>query len=255
MDIDFERGNRDKPKGHALMYFRNSSDPEDIWATYLVIWPIKVDISKYVPPFLMNQVGELGPKDFSAFAFPPAPEQVQSYGFLEELASLRDDDIIFGGTLNPTDVASGMMSVNEAVQRYADMYTAIASQHEPDEISEEGSANVGVNEVLYGLMSDGDKLNELTRLIGRLRFAMEGADEGMVKEAEEDITLLAKHMPENNKISRLVETTKAQGNLNTRLAELYLKRCFHLVQEEYIKLGELESEIRTLESGSEGIPT
>ena len=71
---------------------------------------------------------------------------------------------------------------------------------------------------------------------------------------EGDLLGLANFMPDNNKIYRLVETIKSEGNASVKLAELYLKRCFHLVQEEYIKLGELESEIRSLESGSEGIP-
>ena len=66
MDITFDRGSSDRPKGHALLYFRSSSDPDQIWVTYLVILPITVDVSKYVPPFLMNQVGEMGPKDLSA---------------------------------------------------------------------------------------------------------------------------------------------------------------------------------------------
>jgi ribosome-associated protein YbcJ (S4-like RNA binding protein) len=33
------------------------------------------------------------------------------------------------------------------------------------------------------------------------------------------------------------------------LAGLYLQRCFHLVQEEYVKLGQVEQEIKVLESG------
>lgn len=77
MEIIFEKGSEEKPKGHALLYFRSSSDPEELWASYLVVLPIAVDLSKYVPPFLMNQVGELGPKELSAFAFPPAPEKAE----------------------------------------------------------------------------------------------------------------------------------------------------------------------------------
>ena len=70
MDIVFDRGSKEEPKGHALLYFRSRSSLEEIWVTYTVILPITVDVTKYVPPFLMNQVGELGPKELSAFAFP-----------------------------------------------------------------------------------------------------------------------------------------------------------------------------------------
>ena len=249
MEITFDRGNREQPKGHALLYFRGASDPEEIWATYLVILPITVDISKYVPPFLMNQVGEIGPKDLSAFAFPPAPEKLQSYSYLEELAETRDDDILFAGTINPLDVPSALMSVNDAVQQYAESYSELASAlHPPESQPDEVSSGLGVNEILYGLMSDSDKLGELTKLVGKVRYAVEGHEENLIKETEADISFLAKHLPENHHIDKLVEAAKAGGNRGAELAELYLQRCFHLVQEEYVKLGRIEEEIQAFEA-------
>ena len=250
MDIVFERGTEEKPKGHALLYFRGSSDPDELWATYLVILPITVDIAKYVPPFLMNQVGEIGPKELSAFAFPPAPEKVTGRDYLDELATMRDDDILFGGNINPSDVASAMMSVNEVVQRYAEKYAEVSGALEPSDAgSGEAASGMGVNEVLYGLMSDGDKLGELTKLVGRIRFAAEGGEEALAKEAEADIILLSKHMPEDHQVLRLIESAKSGGASETRLTDLYLQRCFHLIQEEYVKLGQVEAEIRALEAG------
>ena len=250
MEITFDRGSREQPKGHALLYFRSTSDPEEIWATYLVILPITVDIAKYVPPFLMNQLGEIGPKDLSAFAFPPAPEKLESYRYLEELAEKRDDDILFAGTINTSDVPSSLMSVNEAVQQYAQSYSEIASPQLPSESPDsEASSGLGVNEILYSLMSDSDKLGELTKLVGRVRYAVEGSEANLIKETEADISFLAKHLPENHHIDRLVEAAKAGGNEGTKLADLYLQRCFHLVQEEYVKLGRIEEEIRALKAG------
>ena len=254
MELAFDKGSEDSPRGHALLYFRSSLDPEELWATYLVVLPITVDVSKYVPPFLMNQVGELGPKDLSAFAFPPAPERVPNYAQLEELAAARNDDILAGGTVNPTDVSAAMMSVNEAVQRYVEIYTkSRPSPHmaeAAEEEEEEGAAGAGVNEVLYGLMSENDKLGELTKLVGRLRFDVEGAEEALAKEAEADIRAMARHLPENHQISRLIEAARAGDSSGTQLADLYLQRCFHLVHEEYVKLGQVEEQIRTLEASS-----
>jgi hypothetical protein len=249
MDIVFERGNKEEPKGHALLYFRSTSDAEEIWGTYMVILPITVDISKYVPPFLMNQVGELGPKDLSAFAFPPAPEQVETYKYLEEVALMRDDDILYAGTINPADVPAALMSVNEALQWYAQTYSELAEARHPDELAEsELTSGVAVNEVLYGLMSDSDKLSELTKLVGRLRFAVEGDEESLTKEAQEEIELLAEHLPENHRIQSLTEAAKSGGSRGAKLANLYLQRCFHLTQEEYVKLGQVEAQIRELEA-------
>ena len=253
MDIVFERGSREEAKGHALLYFRGSSNPEEIWATYLVILPITVDISKYVPPFLMSQVGDLGPKALSGFAFPPAPEQVVGLEYIQELAAVRGDDILFGGTMNPTDVPSAMMAVNEGVQWYAEIYShLVADSQPPGAEADEEAAELGVNEVLYGLMSDSDKLSELTKLIGKLRFASEGAEEALIREAETDIHLLAKHLPEDHQVSRLIEAAKAVGSGSERLTALLLQRCFHMIQQEYVKLGQVEAEIKALESGGSG---
>ena len=74
MDLTFERGDASSPKGHALAYFESPSGDE-VWATYLIVLPITVDVSKYVPPFLMNQMGGDGPTDLSSFAFPPSPRE------------------------------------------------------------------------------------------------------------------------------------------------------------------------------------
>jgi len=248
MDIVFDYGSQERPKGHALLYFRSSSDPEEIWVTYMVILPIAVDVSKYVPPFLMNQVGELCPKDLSAFAFPPAPERLGSYGDLKEMAALRDDDILFAGTINPSDVPAAMLSINEVVQQYAEMYSQLVGVRVPMEYgddSEEGG--VAVSEVLYGLMSEGDKLGELTKLVGRLRFAIEGSDSGLIREAEEEINFLARHLPANYNIPQLVQVVKSSDRRGAELAELYLQRCYNLAQEDYGKLGQVEQRISDFE--------
>ncbi|MCH8951700.1 MAG: helix-turn-helix domain-containing protein [Proteobacteria bacterium] len=109
MDVVFDRGSAEHPKGHALLYFRSNSDAQEVWVTYVVILPVSVDVSKYVPPFLIDQVAHMGPKELSAFAFPPAPERLGSYDDLESLAVARDDDILSAGSINPTDVPAAMM--------------------------------------------------------------------------------------------------------------------------------------------------
>ena len=241
MDIIFESGSKERPKGHAILYFRSATDSEEVWATYMVLLPISVDISKYVPPFLMNQVGA---KDLSAFAFPPAPERVEGYAYLEGLAASRDDDLLFGGTFSATDVSSALMLVTDAVQQYAEVYASIVGL--PEVVEEMGEASV--NEVLYGLMSDADKLSELTKLVGRLRFSSEGGEDALVKEAEADIKVLSGYLPGDHQVGRLIDAAKAEDSRGAKLADLYLRRSFHLIREEYVKLGEVEAEIKTLET-------
>ena len=48
----FELGDPDLPRGHALLYFRDPQEPLRVWATYLVVPPIAMDIGKYIPPLL-----------------------------------------------------------------------------------------------------------------------------------------------------------------------------------------------------------
>ncbi len=253
MNITFDRGDQSAPKGHALLYFRSGADASEVWATYVVILPIAVDVSKYVPPFLMNQVNQSGPVELSAFAFPPAPERLNGYEVIEDLAARRDDDILYCGTLNPGDVPGAMMAINEAVQAYADKYgetVGIVTPGEEGEAEEDDDSGLGVNEVLYGLMDDADRLGELTKLVGRLKFAVEGADNAEAREAEREMRLLARHLPSDHQVLHLVEAVKSSDSRGAALADLYLQRCYHLVNEDYRKMADIDKRLAAL--GVEG---
>jgi hypothetical protein len=252
MEFTFDQGSAEAPKGHALVYFRGAQDQDECWATYIVVLPILVDVSKYVPPFLMNQMGDIGPKDLSAFAFPPAPERVSGYEYVQQLAAARGDDIIYGGTMQPTDISSALMVINEAIAWYAQIYADNTESDAEPEVLEPGvePPGLGVNEVLYELMGDSDKLGELTRLVGRLTDAIDTQDDALVNETQDEITILAKHLPDNHEIIRLTQAAKTGGEKGSKLAGLYLQRCFHLIAEEYVKLGHVEDEIQSLEAGA-----
>ena len=250
MDFTFERGSEQRPKGHALIYFHNSQDASEFLATYMIVFPIRTDVSKYVPPFLLNQIGEVGANDLSAFAFPPAPEPMGDFEDIERLAEAREDDIIYGGSINTTDVVSMIGMVNEAISWYSDLWEQYAQPESviveaaDDETSEIG---LSVNDVLYGLMSDQDKLNELTRLVGRLRDAVGSGDMSLAAETRGEIIALGHHLPDNHQVSRLAKAAGTEGENAARLTSLYLQRCFHLTSEEYVMLGQVEDEIRSIE--------
>ena len=246
MDITFERGDEAAPRGHAILYFRSRADAGEIWATYVVILPIAVDVSKYVPPFLMNQVEQAGATELSAFAFPPAPERVGSREALEDMATRREDDVLYCGAFDAGDVAGAMMSVNEAVQAYADMCVAVAAEVPEDEAGEDDA--LGVSEVLYGLMDDADKLGELTSLVGKLKFAVEGSDDVQTREAEREMSALARHLPADNQVHHLVAAVKSSDSRGARLADLYLQRCYHLVKEEYREMAAIDRQLLELET-------
>ncbi len=254
MSVEYHRGDWARPKGHAFIYLRNSLDHDEVWATYVMILPITVDLTKYVPPFLMNQIEEMSADSLRAFAFPPAPELVAGYEAIEQMAGMRDDDILYIGTHNPSDVTGAMGRVNDTLEAYVKEYERIvgssAGGDETPKDEAEEAEGLAVSDVIYGLMSDSDKLSELSKLIGRLRFAVDGSDERLISETETEIALVAGHLPQSHNIPQLVEAVKSNDSRSAELADVYLQRSYHLVHEDYAKLTAIEGRIKELEGGA-----
>ena len=257
MDITFERGDRQRPKGHALAYFRVDTEPDQVYATYVVTLPVQADLTKYVPPFLASHLGNLPLSDFSAFAMPPVPEPVDSFLELERLSQLRDDDLIYAGSTFSFDLPRMMESVTEVVQAYAQLcadFFASASPERlspaesPDGESPDDDNSYRVSDVLFSLMSEPDKLAELSRLLGKLRFAQEGQDEATILEVSEEVTALARHLPEEFWVSSLLVAAQDASQRGVQLARLYLDRCFRLSAGDSGTARRLEEEIRSLDA-------
>jgi hypothetical protein len=275
MELTFQRGDPQNPKGHALVYFRVSTEPDKVYATYIIALPIKSDLSKYVPPFLSSHLGGMPLNEFSAFAMPPVPEPVSGFEGLEKLAQIRDDDLISGSDMFSFDLQRMMEAVSELVQAYTELCgdriwiseeprypetpgiphspgrdpapePALDARPGGDDISDDTSYEV--NEVIFGLMSESDKLAELSNLMGKLRFAVEGQDAETAGEAAAEITTLARHLPENFQVERLLTVAKDTSARSSKLAQLYLDRCFRLSAGDYTSVQTLESEIQTLNS-------
>ena len=274
MDLTFDRGDPQHPKGHALLYFRVNTEPDKVYATYIVTLPVKSDLTKYVPPFLAAHLGSLPLSDFSAFAMPPVPEGVGSFEELEKLSRLRDDDLVFGDSMFSYDLPRMMEAVTDAVQTYTQLYanqaggaSSIGSES-PDVADSPGleasgtppdaqtAANAGaedtsynVNEVLFGLMSERDKLGELSRLLGKLRFAVEGQDSQEEEEVAAEIITLGRHLPENFQVPSLLAVAKDISQQASRLAQLYLDRCFRLSDGDVNSAADLDEQIRSIKEG------
>ena len=85
MALDFDSGNPNLPRGHAIIYFRARYDPETLLAIYAITLPIAFDFSKFVPPFLTAHLAADPMKELKAFSLPPVPEQVESYEYLQRV--------------------------------------------------------------------------------------------------------------------------------------------------------------------------
>ncbi|MSQ06923.1 MAG: hypothetical protein EXR54_07175 [Dehalococcoidia bacterium] len=263
MDLVFQRGDAARPKGHALAFFRVTTEPDKVYATYMVVLPVKADLTKYVPPFLASHLGSMSLSDFSAFAMPPVPEAVATLRELELLSQLRDDDLVEAGSLFSFDITRLMESVNQAVQAYSQLCSSYftAAESRPREVAPQpggkplpaGSPpaqdrSYQVNEVLYGLMSEADKLADLSRLLGRLRFAQEGRDTATVAEVNEEISTLGRHLPDSFQVTGLLAAAQNVSARGSRLAQLYLERCFRLAAGDSSSALALEEQIRGLQA-------
>ena len=250
MSMNFEQGSLEQPRGHAILYFRS---PTAVLASYIVVLPLMVDFSKYIPPFMATQVKDAGLEQFSAFAMPPLPERVESYEALDNLASVRGDDLIFGGDIPSEDFLEAAQRVNDAVQSYAQLYRSRVRTTQEGATTEEleaGAPGLSVGEVVYSMMSDRDKLGELTKLVGKLRFAIEGSDRRQMAEAKLEMQTLSKHLPDSYSIPRLIEVAESSVERGPHLTELYLERCYKLCDEDYLGLQKVEGAIREAEQPS-----
>ncbi len=238
MDLNFQIGSKDNPKGHALLFFLNKDNKNEVWGTYMITLPIEVDITKYMPPFLMNNTNQMNPSEFNSFAFPPSPEYIGDIEQINELATQRDDDLIDGGEIDINDNANNMMKVNDILSNYLDLYNSKTKEevYELNESVEKEDTNV--NNLMYEFMNVNDRMGELSKLLSKLLFAMENSQENLIEECENDILTLSKYYPENHKINKIVEYTK--NNKTSKIAELYFKRCLYLVKENYEKVQEYE---------------
>jgi hypothetical protein len=257
MTLEYHIGNSASPKGHALIYFQDGSNPDRVGASYIVILPVSVDISKYVPPFLAGQVEQLGSGEMSSFAFPPAPEMVPSEAWLRETAANRDDDLLYGGVANLDDVTALMEVVAGISAEYASEYESLASvrgesANQQVEAADAGSSlgpaegTTDVNNVIYSMMSEPDLLTELTTLMGRFQYESSGGDTAGASESEAKIRSIGKHVPENRRIDLLIEAATGNSEDSSKRAQLYLERAFAMYREDYTRVHVIEQEIQTL---------
>ena len=141
-----------------------------------------------------------------------------------------------------------MSIVNESVQKYAEFYSqSIENNKSENTTSVDLEASEDMQGVLYGLLNESDKIKELTNLVVKLKFALDIDDISLIKETEDDIISLANHLPEVHNIERLIDVIKSSDLEANELANLYLKRSNHLVNEEYKDLSKVEEMIHQLE--------
>lgn len=242
MAARFERGEPDRPKGHALLYFRNAANQDEILATYIVVLPIAINPAKYVPPAfaarMQQQIASV-----AATALPPIPEAVESLAFVRRLAEYRDDDVLDGGVIEP-DPERLMLVTHETAQEYAGRYQQVVGSLPRDAPSGQRETAAPDEDTLrWMFMSEKERIGELAKLTGQLRYAVDGGDDHLTRSTVAQMEKLRHQLPEKYRISDFVAAAQRPGAVGRRLAELYIERCYKLSNEEYETLAMIDRQI------------
>lgn len=248
MDLDFELGSPDRARGHAIAYFRLSEDPNRIFATYLVVPPVTMNLAKYVPPMFATQFAASDLQSISAVPLPPVPEEVENEGWLRRLAEARGDDLLALGATNEGDMERMLLSTAEAAQRYQRLYQDAVSRLPLDQPPEPAPVGeLDSDSILYQLLDERSLLSEIAKLAGTLRYAVDGNDDRLRKETMAKLQAATKNLPEKYRGEQIIAAAQESGDRGSRLTQLYLDRGFKLAAEDYEALGPIEQQIKTVE--------
>jgi hypothetical protein len=241
--VKFERGDADRPRGHALLYYRVTDG--QILATYVVVLPIAINPAKYIPPAFAQRLSEQA--TVAATALPPIPEAMESVEAVQRLADLRGDDLLDGGVVSP-DPERLMMQTHEIANEYAERYKAMAeSQPKAPETPLEPPDE---DELRWVLMDERGRIGELAKLTGQMRYAVDGSDTRQIDATAKQVERLARHLPEKYRIDEFLRAARRPGDSGRRLVELYIDRCYKLSNEQYETLADIDREIAALEAST-----
>lgn len=242
----YELGDASAPRGHALVVFRPMQGEGGVWVTYLIVPPITMDFAKYLPPMLASLAPMASMGGSSSVPMPPVPERQESMAAVRRLALARGDDLLDAGTVDVTAIERMMLATAEVAQRYYDAYTThlrtIPEPAAPVQVLEQVDEDVAA----YRRMSEGELLGELSKLVGKLRYAVGGSDRHLAAEAVRQITAVGDVLPAKYRVGEFLSAAQATGDRAERLTALYLDRSYKLLREEYEALPAVETEIRRL---------
>jgi hypothetical protein len=262
MTLHFLKGNPQAPRGHAILMARIVNNPRLVFATYCIVPPIPTSpssLTKLLPPIFTSQIPleELpGATGTVGMPFPPVLEEWPR-DQLERLADLRHDDLCDLGTISSTDDTMRLQMAITGSQEYAQFYENWLSSHSltgPDiaagiaitEPELETSSPLDTEELMIQTMPDRQKLAELGKLIGTARYALDGHDHTLLQETRRKMQRLARFLPDKYRGEELLRNATSPESRGAQLAELYLRRAYKLLDEEYADIPPIEQTIREL---------
>ena len=268
MDLRFIRGNREAPRGHAIILVRSSGQSRGAIATYCIVLPITFSIGRYIPPIMASQFPAEGLREMgngpNVMPIPPMLEEVEDVEALIALGELRDDDVVEIIGLDATRTAQPMELAVMTCSEYNDLYQRYTAHRQPSSrTSDPALANPadslpavrldpGTPDPLENLLtqdssgSEKEQLGEIARLISTLRYAQEGHDERQVEETKRALRRAVAPLPEKYRADELIAAAQVPGERGMQLTELFLKRAYRLAAEDYPAIPGIEQQIRDL---------
>ncbi len=241
MDLTFELGDAATPRGHALVYFH--APDGRLLATYVIVPPIAIELGKYLPSMFTAQMPGLALPQNTAMPLPPLPEPCESRATLERLARLRDDDLVDAGRVAGTGPEQLLFAATEAAQAYADRYQTYLESAPPILEEPPSLPELDADDLLLSLLSDRDRLGDLARRTGQLRYAVEGGDQAGIAEAVQAMERVGRHLAAKYRVDELIVAARCPGPRGQRLADLYLQRAYKLAAEEFDAIAALDAAI------------
>jgi hypothetical protein len=221
-----------------------------VLATYCVVLPITFSLGKYLPPMFATQMQMESMQEASAMSVVPIPpmlEEVSGVDELRALAERRGDDLCDMGTIFLNDDSQRMMFAAEAAQEYGQLYSRYADKWPtlaPQPAATGPAEELNVDDVLAEVLSDRDRLGELAKGVGQLRYALEGNDKFLLKQTERSMRRMAEALPEKYRADQLIDAALRTDETGVRLTQLYLERAYKLLEEDYAAIPPLEQQIR-----------
>ena len=250
LQLRFEIGDPQSPRGHAIMYAHVSNPSGRVLATYCVVLPITFSLGKYLPPMFAAQMQMEGMPEASQMSVVPVPpmlEDVRGVADMRALAERRGDDLCDMGTIFLNDDSQRMMFAAEAAQAYGQLYGAYAEKWPALAQAPVESGPVeelDVDDVLADVLSDRDRIGELAKGVSQLRYALDGNDTVQLKQTERTMRRMAESLPEKYRADQLIEAALRNDEQGARLTQLYLERAYKLLDEDYAAIPPLEQQIR-----------
>lgn len=264
MALRFTHGDAAQPRGHAVVIARSATGRGAVYATYCVALPIRFSLDQFIAPIISQhlpidarQIGD----SIRFMPLPPFLEAVEDLETLLALADYRGDDVVEieeSGDLGNIGYRTQLAAM--VCQEYGEMY----ARNERDiarrpparrELRSPATPAPAVETTDLPHMlaestpaTDLTHLSEVARLIGTLRYAVEGQDQRQIDEAKRALLRASAPLDEKYRVADLLKAALVQGATGQQLANLYLTRAYKLAEEDYAAIPPLEQQIKDLEA-------